>query len=71
MRAVSTMCQERWLLERVLTWDTLGLILFTLGETESREEVVGTGSEPAAQMVLTVKEGWSCCLAGWSKSGNR
>ena len=30
--------KERSLLERVLTWDTLGLILFTLVETESGEE---------------------------------
>ena len=30
--------KERSLLERVLTWDTLGLILFTLVETKSGKE---------------------------------
>ena len=62
--------KERSLLERVLTWDTLGLILFTLVETESGEEALGTGSEPAVEMILIVKEGLSCCLADWSKSRN-
>ena len=57
------MTKERSLLERVFTRDTLGLILFTLGETECGEEAVGTGSEPAAEIELTVKEGLSCCLA--------
>ena len=48
-------------IETVFTAETL-LILFTEGETESEED--------ALDMVLTVKEDWSCCLVNWSKAGN-
>ena len=62
--------KERGLLERLFTWDTLGLILFTLGETKSWEKAVGTGIELTTKMVLTVIESLSCSLVDWSKLGN-
>ena len=55
--------KARGLLQRVFTWDTLGLILFTLGETKSWEKAVGIGIEPTTKMVLTMIESLSCFLA--------